>query len=176
MGEPMGGRLIDAGYALKVYDNREQAASSLSGRGERLASVGTGGQRGGDDFPEPADTADRGTGVPGCRRPDRRRQGQAGGRPVDHRPHGGRPVAQALAARGILYVDCPVSGGVTGAAKGTLAVMVACPRAVFDELQPALSVFGKPFFLASARARRRPSRSPTTRCRPPPWRSPRRRS
>jgi 3-hydroxyisobutyrate dehydrogenase len=56
-------------------------------------------------------------------------------------------VATALAARGIAYVDAPVSGGVAGATNGTLAVMVACPKALFGELESLLKTFGKPFHL-----------------------------
>lgn len=56
-------------------------------------------------------------------------------------------VAKALAPRNITYVDAPVSGGLKGAREGTLAVMIACPRAVFTELEPVLKIFGKPFHL-----------------------------
>src|SRR5207247_9570375 len=52
-----------------------------------------------------------------------------------------------LAAKNIVQIDCPVSGGVGGAEKGTLAVMVSGPRADCDMLQPALSVIGKVFFI-----------------------------
>jgi 3-hydroxyisobutyrate dehydrogenase-like beta-hydroxyacid dehydrogenase len=44
-------------------------------------------------------------------------------------------------------VDSPVSGGVTGAAKGTLAVMLSCQKATYDEIEPLAKVFGKPFYV-----------------------------
>jgi len=56
-------------------------------------------------------------------------------------------VADALAAKRIIAVDAPVSGGPGGAEKGTLAVMVAASRAVVDELRPFLSVLGKVFWV-----------------------------
>jgi 3-hydroxyisobutyrate dehydrogenase-like beta-hydroxyacid dehydrogenase len=58
-------------------------------------------------------------------------------------------VAEEFARSGLgrVTVDAPVSGGVSGAERGTLAVMVSCPRPTFDELEPVLKVFGKPFFL-----------------------------
>jgi len=56
-------------------------------------------------------------------------------------------VAKALAPRDIVYVDAPVSGGLKGAREGTLAVMIACPKAVFTELEPVLKTFGKPYHL-----------------------------
>ena len=49
--------------------------------------------------------------------------------------------------RNIVQVDSPVSGGVTGASKGTLAVMVSGPRADAEAVKPALSVIGKVFFI-----------------------------
>jgi 3-hydroxyisobutyrate dehydrogenase-like beta-hydroxyacid dehydrogenase len=52
-----------------------------------------------------------------------------------------------LAKRNIVQIDSPVSGGVAGAEKGTLAVMVSGPRADFDMLKPALDVIGKVFFI-----------------------------
>ena len=47
-------------------------------------------------------------------------------------------VAEALAAKNITGIDLPVSGGVGGAEKGTVAVMYAGPRADFDELKDVL--------------------------------------
>lgn len=55
-------------------------------------------------------------------------------------------VAAGLAPHGVLAVDAPVSGGVAGAEQGTLAVMVSCPRARFDELAPVLASFGRNVF------------------------------
>lgn len=55
-------------------------------------------------------------------------------------------VAAALAERNIAWVDAPVSGGVTGAEQGTLAIMVSGPRATCDELAPVLAAFGRNVF------------------------------
>jgi len=43
-----------------------------------------------------------------------------------------------LAKKNIVQLDSPVSGGVGGAEKGTLAVMVSGPRADFDTAKPAV--------------------------------------
>jgi len=56
-------------------------------------------------------------------------------------------IHDILAKRDIVQVDSPVSGGVGGAEKGTLAVMVSGPRADFDAIKPALDVIGKVFFI-----------------------------
>jgi 3-hydroxyisobutyrate dehydrogenase-like beta-hydroxyacid dehydrogenase len=56
-------------------------------------------------------------------------------------------VAEALLKVGKVYVDAPVSGGIAGAANGTLAVMVSCPKTTFLELEPVMKTFGKVFHL-----------------------------
>ena len=50
-------------------------------------------------------------------------------------------VAGKLAERQIGWVDSPVSGGMTGAKAGTLAVMVSCPKKTFGEIEPMLKIF-----------------------------------
>src|SRR5690606_40167830 len=50
----------------------------------------------------------------------------------------------------MVYMDCPVSGGSAGAKNGTLAVMVAGPRAVFEQTEPAIRQFGKLFYVGDA--------------------------
>lgn len=46
-------------------------------------------------------------------------------------------------SRGIAMLDAPVSGGVAGAAAGTLTVMVGGEAAVYDRAKPMLQCFGK---------------------------------
>jgi 3-hydroxyisobutyrate dehydrogenase-like beta-hydroxyacid dehydrogenase len=58
-----------------------------------------------------------------------------------------KQVAEGLAARGIVALDCPVSGGLAGAEKGTLALMVSGEAATFEALRPVLAVLGKIFFI-----------------------------
>ena len=54
-----------------------------------------------------------------------------------------RTVAATARASGIACADAPVSGGVGGAAAGTLTFMVGAPEPVFVRLQPVLSAMGK---------------------------------
>ena len=56
-------------------------------------------------------------------------------------------AAKACGARNVAWVDSPVSGGIGGATKGTLAVMVSCPKPTFERVDPLLKVFGKTFFV-----------------------------
>jgi len=57
-----------------------------------------------------------------------------------------RALSERLAEKQIHYIDAPVSGGRIGAEKGTLTVMAAAPKAVFDRLQPLLHAMGSKLF------------------------------
>ncbi|WP_421851030.1 NAD(P)-dependent oxidoreductase [Oricola sp.] len=52
-------------------------------------------------------------------------------------------LAAVLAEAGIALIDSPVSGGVAGARKGSLALMVAGPMPHFDAVEPMLQTLGK---------------------------------
>ena len=54
-----------------------------------------------------------------------------------------RQVASDAAALGFVMLDAPVSGGVGGAAAGTLTFMVGGPEAAFATAHPVLAVMGK---------------------------------
>jgi hypothetical protein len=56
-------------------------------------------------------------------------------------------IHDLLAQRGIVALDSPVSGGVGGAEKGALAVMVSGPRNEFEVIRPALEAIGRPFYI-----------------------------
>ena len=58
-------------------------------------------------------------------------------------------ISAALAKKNIVQIDSPVSGGVGGANKGTLAVMVSGPQADIDVVKDALSVFGTVFVVGA---------------------------
>lgn len=55
-------------------------------------------------------------------------------------------VAEALAGTGIQCLDCPVSGGERGAVAGSLSLMVAGDRALYETLEPVLHPIGKKHF------------------------------
>ena len=60
-------------------------------------------------------------------------------------------TAAALAEADIAYLDAPVSGGVSGATAGTLALMAAGDRTLFERLQGPLSRFAKNRFYVGER-------------------------
>jgi 3-hydroxyisobutyrate dehydrogenase-like beta-hydroxyacid dehydrogenase len=148
MGARMAGRLLDAGYLLVVCDTRADVLQPLADRGARVVKT-------------PADVASAvETVLVSLPTPDVVRQVATGPEGIvagskvktfiDLSTTGARvakEVAAVLAAKGIAAVDAPVSGGTAGAQKGTLAVMVACPKGLLEALKPMLEVFGKVFYL-----------------------------
>ena len=148
MGTPMATRLINAGHTLVVCDSNDAAAARLLALGARRADSPA-------QLAEQVETVFLSLPTPEI---VERVALQAGGLRDGGRvrqvvdlstigPRAAATVATALAERNIVYVDAPVSGGVPGAVKGTLAVMVACPQANFEQLQDLLATFGKVFFL-----------------------------
>ena len=148
MGFPMARRLIEAGHQLVVFDTRSDAVDRLVAMGAQAAS-------------SPRDVADRvetvmaslpslaaslevATGDGGVS------EGRRVKRFVDLSTVGSHMAVRIhdlLAGRNIVQLDSPVSGGVGGAEKGTLAVMVSGPKAEFAAIRPALEVIGKLFFI-----------------------------
>ena len=56
-----------------------------------------------------------------------------------------RRAGEVLRARGVAFLDVPVSGGVEGAQKGTLAMMAGGDAADFERAQPVLAALGRAF-------------------------------
>src|SRR5829696_621772 len=147
MGGPMASRLLDAGYRLCVYDLSEDATKPLVARGAQLAASPA----------EVASVAD--VVLISLPTPDVVRQVVLGGnggvvngssvRLVIDLSTTGPGVASEVAARlaenRIGWVDAPVSGGVTGAKAGTLAITVSCPTPTLQQIEPVLKVFGRAF-------------------------------
>ena len=61
-----------------------------------------------------------------------------------------RAVAAELRSRGFRFLDAPVSGGVPGAEKGTLSVMVAGEAELYAAHKPLLTIIGKNVFYVGA--------------------------
>jgi 3-hydroxyisobutyrate dehydrogenase len=55
----------------------------------------------------------------------------------------GRELAEQLAAAGLAYVDCPVTGGRQGAATGALTLLVGAADAVLVRVRPVLESMSK---------------------------------
>lgn len=65
-------------------------------------------------------------------------------------PENSRRVAKESIARGLRFVDAPVSGGTAGAAAGTLAFMCGGDDADFEAAKTVLSTMGQNIFHAGA--------------------------
>ena len=62
-------------------------------------------------------------------------------------PMGTRALGDELAAKGITLIDAPVSGGVTGADKATLSIMVGCSdEDALAKVMPTFEATGKNIF------------------------------
>jgi 3-hydroxyisobutyrate dehydrogenase/2-hydroxy-3-oxopropionate reductase len=61
-------------------------------------------------------------------------------------PTASRQIGQALAAKGVDFLDAPCTGSKPGAEGGTLTFMIGGGREVFERVRPILEVMGKRFF------------------------------
>ncbi len=64
-------------------------------------------------------------------------------------PRMARIIADDLKKHGVVALDGPVSGGVAGAVKGAVAVMLAGPKREADLVTPILSGMGKVFYIGA---------------------------
>jgi 3-hydroxyisobutyrate dehydrogenase-like beta-hydroxyacid dehydrogenase len=150
MGSPMARRLIGAKHRLVVFDQRREAVDALIALGAEAAS-------------SPKDVADRAETVlaslPSLQASLEVATGAGGvieGRRVRRfvdlstvGSHMAVRINDLLAKHDIVQLDSPVSGGVGGAEKGTLAVMVSGPTADFEAVKAALEAIGKVFFIGT---------------------------
>jgi 3-hydroxyisobutyrate dehydrogenase len=65
-------------------------------------------------------------------------------------PPTSRSIAAELDARGVGFIDAPVSGGTTAAKAGTLTVMWGGEQSVFDRVRSVIEAFGKKIVHAGA--------------------------
>jgi len=144
MGLPMSRRLAAAGWRVLGYDISEEARRAASAHGVEvagdLAAVAPGAGLVVLMLPSSAvvsrvldDDALVGHMAPGTIVADM----------SSSEPLRTQELAAALAARGIRMIDAPVSGGVAGAEKGTLTVMVGGAVPDIEQARPCLEVFGR---------------------------------
>src|SRR3977135_564168 len=148
MGFPMARRLIEAKHQLIVFDQRKEAVDKLVALGAEAASSPKGVAARAEtvlaSLPSLQASLEVATDESGVI------DGKRAKRFVDLSTVGSHMavrIRDLLAKRNIVQLDSPVSGGVGGAEKGTLAVMVSGPKADFEAVKPALEVIGKLFFI-----------------------------
>jgi 3-hydroxyisobutyrate dehydrogenase-like beta-hydroxyacid dehydrogenase len=150
MGGRMARRLLQAGYGLTIHDTTDAAAEALVALGARRvdspAAVASAAEIVLASLPTPPIVETVALGPKGI---------IEGGRVkifVDMSTTGAtyaKRVAEGLAAKGIVGVDAPVSGGIAGAERGTVAVMVSCTDEIFGRLKPVLDHIGKVFHVGT---------------------------
>jgi len=146
MGGPMARRLLEAGYAVTIYDTSEAALAAHeklgARRAESPAAVASAAEIVIGSLPTPPIVQAVALGPKGVI------EGTQVKIFIDVSTTGSvyaKRIAEGLAKKGIVQVDAPVSGGVKGAENGTLAVMVSCSDEIYARVQAILAVIGKLF-------------------------------
>lgn len=150
MGARMSRRLIEAGYGLTIYDSAESAMEPLvklgAARADSPAAVASAAEIVFASVPTPPIVHAVALGSKGII------EGKKAKIFIDTSTTGAtvaKQVAEGLATKQITAVDAPVSGGIKGAEKGTLAVMLSCPENVLATVKPVLEVLGKIFVVGT---------------------------
>jgi hypothetical protein len=148
MGFPMARRLIQGNHRVVAFDTRSEALDRAVALGAHAASspkeVADRAETVLASLPSPTASLEVATGRTAVI------EGSRVKRYVDLSTIGSRTAVQIhdrLAERNIVAIDSPVSGGVSGAEQGTLAVMVSGPRNEFDVIRTALEAIGRLFYI-----------------------------
>ena len=146
MGGPMVRRLLDAGYKVTIFDTSEAFTSPQVALGaekvDSTAAVASAAEIMIASLPTPPIVESVALGAKGII------EGSKVKIFIDVSTTGSvyaKKVAAGLAGMGINAVVAPVSGGITGAEKGTLAFMFYCSDEIYARVQPILAVIGKLF-------------------------------
>lgn len=142
----MARRLIEAGHKLTICDTSESAVRPLAELGAQVAGSPAEVASAADivlvSLPTPPIVHAVALGPKGIA------EGKRAKIFVDTSTTGSiyaKRIAEGLRAKGITAVDAPVSGGVGGAVRGTLAVMVSGPPEAVSIVEPVLKHLGKVF-------------------------------
>lgn len=148
MGGPMAIRLIEAGYALSVFDISDEALKPLLDHGaKRVDSVEV--LAGNDIIFTMLQTGEQVEGaVSGLFHSAKQGTYFVDCSSIDVGT--AKRLHEAARAQGHYFLDAPVSGGVVGAANGTLTIMVGGDNETLDTIAPILAHLGKNVIHAGA--------------------------
>ena len=145
MGEPMAGRLVDAGHNVAVWNRTAAKAEALGERGAEVAATPAGAAAGREvviTMLTDADALDRvlfgGDGAAAALAP--------GSLLIDMSTVG-RDAAIAVADRlpkGVEMLDSPVTGSTPRAEAGELTILAGGSAAAYERARPVLEVLGTP--------------------------------
>jgi len=144
MGKPMARNLIKAGHDLVVYDVAPQPAAELAGSGAKAgASARDVAARSEITITMLPDGPEVEAAVLG---PSGALEGAAPGSVLvdmsSISPLVAQKVGAACDAKGVSFLDAPVSGGEPKAIDGTLAIMVGGSQGTFDKVLPLFQAMG----------------------------------
>ena len=142
MGAPMARRLIGGGNRVRVFNRSAEKARALAADGATVAADAAACVAGAEfvfimvpDTPDVEATVAK---VETVLKP-----GQIVIDMSTVAPAAERAIAARLKAKGVEYLDAPVSGGDVGARDGTLAIMVGGDAAAFARARPLFELMGK---------------------------------
>lgn len=153
MGHPIALRLIQAGYELVVCDSDKQAVEALTAAGAKAAATPAAVANESDIviicLPTPAIVRDVALGPGGVIEGSRARY------LIDISTTGtavAREIAAAFEAKGKIFVDSPMTGGVAGAKSGVLTMIVGAPPDAVKAVRPVIETIGRKLVVAGSRA------------------------
>ena len=152
MGGPMAANVLRAGHELRVTDLRREVAAELIANGATWVDTAAEAAEGAEaiflSLPKPPDVEKVVLGDNGVL------AGAASGSTIIDLSTNSPTVVQALGvtagAKGVGFLDGPVSGGVRGARNATLAVMVGGDLDLFQHFKPVLDASGTNVFHTGA--------------------------
>ena len=144
MGMPMSRNLVEAGYAVTVFDLDGSAIDQALAFGASSASTGSEvAAQSGIIITMVPDSPHVEAAIAG---PDGILEGvMAGSVVIDMStisPATGKKMAALLEEKSVNFVDAPVTGGVEGAEAGTLSILVGGNAEAFERTLPVLNVLG----------------------------------
>ncbi|MEK7848469.1 MAG: NAD(P)-binding domain-containing protein, partial [Chloroflexota bacterium] len=144
MGKPMASNVLKAGFDITVYDIRPEPVAELVGLGAKGARSSQEVARASEmvftSLPKPSDVEQVVLGEGGVLAGAAR-----GGLMVDmstNSPLVIQRIAARAAEEGVEVLDAPVTGGIRGAKKGTLTIMVGGSPKGFERARPVLAAMG----------------------------------
>lgn len=148
MGNPMAGNVLKAGFPMLVFDRHGPAMDNLVKAGARRA---TSAQEVLENceiliscLPASPDVESVYLGETGL--VEKARPGMLLIDMSSVLPSTPRKLAERAIARGVQFLEAPVSGGVTGAQAATLAIMVGGDASVLERARPVLKAMGTNIF------------------------------
>jgi 3-hydroxyisobutyrate dehydrogenase-like beta-hydroxyacid dehydrogenase len=142
MGAPMARRLLAGGHRVRVFNRTPEKARVMAADGASVVADAAACVTGAEAvFIMVPDTPDVEATI--AKIEPVLRQGQVVIDMSTIAPAAERVIAARLKAKGVEYLDAPVSGGDVGAREGTLAIMVGGDAAAFERARPLFDLMGK---------------------------------